>query len=306
MKETLRFQVDASGRLDKLVSDQLPDHSRSRIAEWIAEGGVLVDGARPEKTGAKIKAGSWIEVAAIPERSSHDLTPVSIPLDILFEDEFLLVVNKPRGLAAHPATSLKEPSLVNALLAHSADLSTAGGDWRPGIVHRLDKETTGLMVVAKTDAAHAALSELIKSKSAERRYFAVVKGDLEHSRMEIRLPLARDPKNPTRMAVVEGGREAISHVRGIRSYGTESLVAVRLETGRTHQIRVHFQHIQRAVKGDHVYAVGKWAEGPMQLHAAWLEFDHPATGERMGHFSVPPDDFLHREDAVRDTIEPWT
>ena len=305
MMETLKFQVEASGRLDKLVSDQLPDHSRSRIAEWISEGGVRVDGERPEKVGMKVKAGSLIEVEPIPERSSHDLTPVAMALDILYEDPHLLVVNKPRGLAAHPATSLKDPSLVNALLAHSADLSTAGGDWRPGIVHRLDKETTGLMVVAKTDSAHAALSEQIKAKMAERRYFAVVKGDLEHSRMEIRLPLARDPKNPTRMAVVEGGREAVSHVRGVRSYGAESLVAVRLETGRTHQIRVHFQHIQRAVKGDHVYAVGKWAEGPMQLHAAWLEFNHPVTGERMGHFSAPPQDFLHREDARRDTIEPW-
>ena len=302
----MRFQVVTEGRLDRILAEAMAGHSRSRLVEWIGEKGVQVNDVVVVKANHKCRVGDWVEVAEIPERAAHLLDPHDLPLDIVWEDEHLLVVNKPRGLAVHPAASLKEPSLVNALLARPHALSTVGESWRPGIVHRLDKPTTGLIMVAKTDSAHASLAAQIKDKSAGRRYYAVIKGRLASERMEIRLPLARDPKKPTRMTVSEGGREAVSHLKQVRDYGAESLVAVRLETGRTHQIRVHLSAINHPVKGDKIYAEGKWGEGVMMLHAAWLAFDHPATGQRIELFGEPPADFSHREHADAATISAWT
>jgi 23S rRNA pseudouridine1911/1915/1917 synthase len=302
----MRFQSSASGRLDRILADALPQHSRSRLAEWIEAGGVKVDDEPAPRANFKVRVGAWIEVEDVPEREAHDLEPYDFPLDVVWEDDQLLVVNKPRGLAVHPAASLREPSLVNALLARPHLLSGVGESWRPGIVHRLDKPTTGLIMIAKTDAAHVSLAAQIKDKTAGRRYYAVIKGGLPSDRMEVRLPLARDPKKPTRMAVVAEGKVAVSHLKQVRNYGAESLVAVRLETGRTHQIRVHLNAINHPVRGDKIYAEGKWGEGAMQLHAAWLAFDHPVTGQRIEVFGAAPEDFSHREQADEATISAWS
>lgn len=302
----MHIQVAEPDRLDRILASELTQHSRSRLAEWIAEGGVRLNGEVVTKPNTKCRPGDCIQVEDVPDRTAHDLTPHDLELDVVWEDDHLLVVNKPRGLAVHPAASLKEPSLVNALLARTHQLSGIGESWRPGIVHRLDKATTGLIMIAKTDAAHVGLAAQIKEKSAERRYYAVIRGALPSEKMEIRLPLGRDPKNPTKMAVQENGRSAVSHLKMVRTYGAESLIAVRLETGRTHQIRVHLSAIQHPVRGDRLYAEGKWAEGVMLLHAAWLSFDHPISGKRISVFGPPPADFSHRDQADEATISTWS
>lgn len=258
---------------------------------------------RVRKSSFALSPGMTVTLDAREESEPHDLTPADIPLEIVFENADLLVVNKPRGLAAHPAASLKEPSLVNALLARGHSLSEAGGAFRPGIVHRLDKETTGLLVVAKNDAAHTNLAKQIEGKTAERRYFAVVRGMPEQDKFKIDAPIGRDPKSRQRMAVVSNGRRAVSHVVVLGRADAGMVLAVRLETGRTHQIRVHLRSIGHPVVGDSVYGVKETEGLPMQLHAAFLSFDDPSSGERIVCFAPPPDDFAGRSIATREAIE---
>lgn len=233
----------------------------------------------------------------------HDLTPADIPLEILFEDADLLVVNKPRGLAAHPASTLKEPSLVNALLARNIELSTAGGEFRPGIVHRLDKETTGLMVVAKNDTAHVALARQMETKSAERRYFAVVAAEVEQPRFTVSAPIARSKQNRLLMTVDPHGKPAVTHVKRMSRVAQGTLVACRLETGRTHQIRVHLRAVGHPVLGDTLYAPREFATGPLQLHAGYLALDHPTSGERIAFYAGPDAEFYGQAQASREALE---
>ena len=294
--------AEEAERLDRFLARMLPEHSRTRLTRLIDEGKVLVAG-KAEKSSYKLEPGTEVELDEVPASAIHDLTPADIPLDVIYEDEHLLVVNKPRGLASHPAASLKEPSLVNALLARSHGLSQAGGDFRPGIVHRLDKETTGLMVVAKTDAAHVALAKQIEGKTAERRYFAVVAGDIDKERFTIDAPLTRDKVNRVKMAVDNYGKKAVTHVRKVKRMDAGTLIAVRLETGRTHQIRVHLRAVGLPVLGDHLYAPNPYSTGALQLHAAYLAFDHPVSGERIVTFVAPPADFIGAEFAEREAIE---
>jgi 23S rRNA pseudouridine1911/1915/1917 synthase len=289
-------------RLDKFLARMLPDHSRTKLAKLITDGEVLVDG-RVEKPSFQLEPGMSVTLDEPDETAPHDLTPADIWLEVLYEDEHMLIVNKPRGLAAHPAASLKEPSLVNALLARGGELSQTAGAFRPGIVHRLDKDTTGLMVVAKNDTAHVALARQIEGKTAERRYFAVVAGDPEQDRFIIDAPIARDKHTRLKMAVDSYGKRAVSHVRKVARLDEGSLLAVRLETGRTHQIRVHLRAIGHPVLGDEIYAPKEYQGVPLQLHAAYLALDHPVTGDRLAHFAPPPDDFLGHEQAVRAEVE---
>lgn len=291
----------AGERLDKFLARMLPEHSRSKLVRLIDEDVVLVQG-KPEKSSFKLNAGMMVTLDEPEDAAAHDLTPSAIPLEVVFEDENMLVVNKPRGLAAHPATSLKEPSLVNALLARSHELSTAGGDFRPGIVHRLDKETTGLMLVAKTDYAHVNLAKQIEGKSAERRYFAVVAGTVAEERFRIDAPIARDRKNRFKMAVDPLGRAAATQVLRIARLDAGWLLGLKLETGRTHQIRVHLSSLAMPVLGDMIYAPKAYQTGSLQLHAAYLAFDHPVTGKRVETFAAPPPDFLGREQARQDLL----
>jgi 23S rRNA pseudouridine1911/1915/1917 synthase len=296
--------VDHAERLDKFLTSALVSHSRSKLADLIKEGLVTVD-SRVRKASFMLEPGMTVTLDEPGDAAPHDLTPADIPLEIVYEDEVMLVVNKPRGLATHPAASLKEPSLVNALLSRSHSLSGVGGEFRPGIVHRLDKETTGLLVIAKTDAAHVALARQIESKTAERRYFAVVHGIPEQDKFKIDAPIARDKRNRQKMAIEATGRRAITHVKMIKRVDAGSLLALRLETGRTHQIRVHLSAIGRPVVGDATYGNRDDKGTAMQLHAAYLALDHPITKARIATYAAPPQDFLGLEACSREVIEEW-
>jgi 23S rRNA pseudouridine1911/1915/1917 synthase len=293
--------ADSHERLDKFLARTLPQHSRTKLARLVDDGSVLVDG-EPQKPSFHLEPGMQVVLDEPSESAPHDLTPADIPIEVVYEDDDLLVINKPRGLASHPATSLKEPSLVNALLSRSHSLSQAGGSFRPGIVHRLDKETTGLMVVAKNDEAHVALAKQIESKAAERRYVAVVAGDVEREQFVVNAPLARDKKDRLKIAIDPLGKEAITHVRKIGRIEAGSVLALRLETGRTHQIRVHLRAIGHPVLGDTLYAPREFASGPLQLHAAYLALTQPRTGERLAVYVDPPEDFIGRALVSREVV----
>lgn len=256
----------------------------------IEESGVLVNGERVFKAGLGLRAGWAVEVGEIPETPPHDLTPVEMDLHVVYEDDVILVVDKSRGLAVHPAESHTGPTLVHGLLARSHGLSSVGGEYRPGIVHRLDKETTGLMVVAKTDGAHRELQRQIGTREMGRVYLAVVKGSPERDVFLVDAPIGRHPGLPTRMAVKAGGRAAVTHVRVLARMESGTLLECRLETGRTHQIRVHLSHFGFPVRGDSVYATDVWREGAMHLHAWQLSLLHPVGGERLEWSVLPPGD----------------
>jgi 23S rRNA pseudouridine1911/1915/1917 synthase len=300
----MEFVAESSERLDRFLAQRLPEHSRTKLAKLIDAGEVTVDG-QAQKPSFKLEPGMKVALSEPPETPAHDLTPAEIPLDIVYEDDVLLVVNKPRGLASHPAASLNEPSLVNALLARGTKLSEVGEAFRPGIVHRLDKETTGLMVVAKTDTAHVTLARQIEGKSAERRYVAVVGGNVERERFLIDMPIGRDPKNRIRMAVVPDGKFARTHVKRLARLDAGTLLACRLETGRTHQIRVHLAYHAMPVLGDAIYAPKALREGPMQLHAAYLAFDHPTDGRRLAFTAEPDEEFLGRGNYDAAALDPF-
>jgi 23S rRNA pseudouridine1911/1915/1917 synthase len=298
----MRLTADAHERLDRFLARRLPNHSRTRLVRLIGTGEVTVSG-RIEKPSFLLEPGTEVELTEPEQSPAHDLSPSDLPLEVLFEDVDLLVVNKPRGLATHPASSLKEPSLVNALLGRRTELSSAAGDFRPGIVHRLDKETTGLLVVAKNDASHVRLARQIEGKSAERRYFAVVAGNVERPRFVIDAPIARNKSNRILMAVDAEGKRAVTHVKLLHRLQQGTALGVRLETGRTHQIRVHLSAVGLPVIGDRLYAPKAMAMGPLQLHAAYLAFDHPTTGERMGFYAPPDDQLIGSRVFTREELE---
>ena len=286
----MTFTADRAERLDKFLARMLPEHSRTKLVKLVEKNEVFVNG-KPTKASFILTPEDHVEVASEPERAApHNLEPAEIELEIAYEDDDLLVVNKPRGLATHPALSLKLPSLVNALLARHT-LSTGSAAYRPGIVHRLDKDTTGLIVVAKNDTAHRKLAEQIASKKAERRYVAVVQGELDQEVFKIDAPIARDKTNRLRMAVDPKGKTAITHIKKIGRVDAGTVIVARLETGRTHQIRIHLRSIGHPVVGDALYATHK-TDLPLQLHAAYLAFEHPTTGKRIELFIAPPEDFV--------------
>lgn len=280
----------------------LPEYSRTRLSKTVDSGLVLVDGVT-QKPSFALQPGMSVVLEDPGPSEAHDLSPADIPLEILFEDEALLVVNKPRGLAAHPAASLKEPSLVNALLARNIELSQTAGAFRPGIVHRLDKDTTGLMVVAKTDRAHVILAKQMETKTAERRYFAVVAGDVEQEHFKIDGPIARDKHNRLLMAIDPAGKHAVTYIKRIARLNQGVLVGARLETGRTHQIRVHLRAVGHPVLGDKTYAPKEYTYGPLQLHAAYLAFDHPESGTRLAVYAHPDESFYGHNQVTREALE---
>lgn len=285
--------LETAGRLDKELASQLPEWSRTKLRELIERGGVRVDG-KPLKPSSEVRPGLVVEIIEMGRPTSFDLTPVAMDLDIPYEDDHLLVVQKPRGLPTHPATSYTGPTLVHGLLAQSS-LSQGSESYRPGIVHRLDKETTGLLVVAKTDFAHAQLAEQMATRTAGRQYVALVYGDLDQDLFRIEAPIARNPRNRLKMCCHPDGRFAATQIRKMRRLDAGTLVACKLETGRTHQIRVHLEAVGHPVLGDDLYASGDAAKGVLQLHAAHLAFVHPVTKEAMAFYSQPPADFLAHE-----------
>ena len=311
------YTADQDGeRLDRFLTRMEPALSRAHVQKVIAEGQALV-ADRVRKANYKLQAGEEVTFH-LPEAKPVEILPEDIPLDILYEDSDIIVVNKARGMVVHPATGIYTGTLVNALLYHCKDLSGINGEIRPGIVHRLDKDTSGVMVAAKNDAAHLDLAEQIRTKAAHRIYRAIVCGNIREEAGVIKGDIGRHPTDRKKMAIVhEHGKPAVTHFRVLERFGDYTLVECRLETGRTHQIRVHMAHITHPLVGDPVYAgrfrippgasptlVQELKSFPRQaLHARFLELQHPATGLRMKWQSALPDDFVWMLSLLRQDRE---
>jgi len=294
-------------RIDLYLSGKSNDLTRSRVQKLVENKLVMVNGEVCNDKNYRMKASDQvlIKVAAPEELAAQ---PEDIALDIVYEDKDLLVINKKRGMVVHPAPGHQDGTMVNALLGHCKDLSGIGGVIRPGIVHRLDKDTSGLLIVAKNDYAHNSLAEQLKARTLKRVYFALVCGRVKPLRGRIEAPVGRHLKHRKKMTVIAGGRDAVTRYRVVKYYKRYSLLKLKLETGRTHQIRVHMAHIGFPVVGDPLYGPGSHGDlpaelaSPQALHARELSFEHPRTGAKMS-FSAPlPEVFrkllhwLHRHD----------
>lgn len=273
-------------RLDAYISKEIEDLSRSMIQKLLEEDKINVNG-KIEKPSYKVQEGDIIEVT-IEEPKEVKIEAQDIPLDIIYEDNDILVVNKQKGLVVHPANGNPDGTLVNAIMAHCKDsLSGIGGELRPGIVHRLDKDTSGLLIIAKNDKAHIQVSEQIKNREVKKTYIALVRGTIAEDEATINMPIGRSTKDRKKMAVTKNGKEAVTHFKVLNRYttnkGSYTLLEIKIDTGRTHQIRVHMAEIGHPVIGDSVYSNGKnefGVEGQC-LHAKRLEFVHPITGKEM-------------------------
>ena len=295
-----RVTTETEGiRLDAFLAQESGE-TRSRIQNLIEQGCVRVNGVVPRKAGVKLAAGDEVELQ-LPDPEPLEAVPVEMEIPIVYEDADIVVVNKPRALVVHPAAGHAQDTLVNALLFACDDLSGIGGKLRPGIVHRLDKDTTGLLVVAKNDEAHVSLSQQISVHSAGRVYWALVEGRMKEPSGTVCAPIGRSPRDRKKMAVVPGGKEATTHWRVLHQYEKTTLIECRLVTGRTHQIRVHMASLHHPVCGDPIYGVAKSAAGacPLMLHARQLHIRHPRTGEEMEFTAEPPQDFLTVLDKQR-------
>lgn len=290
--EAAEMNFIADGRrLDVLLSEQ-SGLTRSRVASLMEEGRVTVDGIVVTKAGHKAKAGQSI-ILTIPAPKPAVPEAQDIPLTILYEDADLAVVVKPCGMVVHPAAGNEDGTLVNALLHHLDRLGGIGGELRPGIVHRLDKDTSGLLLVAKNDASQLALSEQLSARSMEKHYRALVEGNVKEDSGRIEAAIARSKKDRKKMAVDDEGREAITEWTVLQRGRGVTLLDVHILTGRTHQIRVHTKHIGHPVCGDPIYGSTKGAKVPrLMLHAYSLTFTHPASGQRMTFTAALPEEFL--------------
>ncbi len=290
---------DEGKRIDKFIADN-SELSRSYAAKLCGYGFVSCCGNVTEKK-YKMTGGESVEIK-IPKPDAPPMSPEDIPLDIVYEDNDLIVVNKPQGLCVHPAPGHEHGTLVNGLLYHCGkELSAINGVVRPGIVHRIDKDTSGLLVAAKNNEAHASLAGQLRDRKALRRYVALVNYNIAEDEGTINKPLARNPKDRKKMAVVEGGREAVTHFKALERFGQYTLAECTLETGRTHQIRVHMASIGHSIVGDPVYGIRKEKfnlRGQL-LHAKTIGFVHPSTGELMEFDSEIPDYFKNVLDTLR-------
>ena len=293
MENTIILTAREGGdRIDALLARSEAIRSRSAAVQLI-ERGLVTKNGQPVKKNYRTAAGDEFTVT-LPETEETDLVPQAIPLDVVFEDADVIVVNKPRGLVVHPAPGHPDGTLVNALLAHCGDsLSGIGGERRPGIVHRIDKDTSGLLIAAKNDAAHAALSAQLKDRTLSRVYEAIAHGSFREDAGTVDAPIGRDPKNRQRMAVTEkNSRPAVTHWEVLTRYARYTHLRCRLETGRTHQIRVHMAYTGHPLLGDTVYG-GRRDKGleAQALHARGLKFIHPRTGEPVELWTELPDWF---------------
>ena len=288
--------TDQTGRIDKVLTTLEPGITRSQLKNLINDGHVTVNG-QAVKPKYKVQAGDKISLVK-PEPQSLELTPENIPLDIVYEDDDVIVVNKPQGMVVHPAPGHPDHTLVNALLYHSP-LSTINGTFRPGIVHRIDKDTSGLLMVAKNDLAHQSLAEQLRNKTNKREYLALVYGQIKKDEGTIDAPLGRNPQDRKKQAVVKGGRHAVTHFKVIKRYDNFTLVKCILETGRTHQIRVHMKYIGHPLVGDPLYGPRKViGKNGQFLHAALLGFKHPRTGKEMVFEAPLPENFQKMLDKL--------
>jgi 23S rRNA pseudouridine1911/1915/1917 synthase len=284
-------------RLDSFLAAKMPQFSRAYLHKLIAEGRVSLctPAGRPKalKPSWKTVVGESVRVE-IPDPEPSSMRPENIPLDIVYEDEWLLVINKPQGMVVHPGAGHHSGTMVNALLDHCAgQLSDLNGIIRPGIVHRIDKDTSGLILVVKNNEVHAAMAEQIRRHAVKRTYRAIVHGCISHDSGTIDAPIGRDPHNRQKMAVVSGGKPSVTHFQVLKRFGAATYLEIQLESGRTHQIRAHLGFIGHPVVGDPVYAAGRADYGlhGQALHAAALEFTHPVSGESIRLECPLPDYF---------------
>lgn len=282
--------ADKSERLDVFLSEKL-DKTRSAVKKLVDDGEITVNGNKV-KAGRTLKIGEEIFVS-IPDPVKLDLEAENIPLDIIYQDKDIAIINKPQGMTVHAGNGTHGSTLVNALLYHLDSLSGINGVIRPGIVHRIDKDTSGLLVVAKNDAAHLSLSDQIKNKTCHRIYLALLEGTVKQNDGVIDTFIGRSDKNRTMMAVKDSGRRAVTHFKVLKRYKEFTFAEFRLETGRTHQIRVHCKYIGHPIVGDPVYGYEKqkFKLNGQLLHAWKLELTHPSTGERMSFEAPLPDYF---------------
>lgn len=303
MEKSIKVTEDGKNvRADVFVSENEEDISRSFAGRLFSEGLAKVNG-RAAKPSLKLKEGDVITFT-LPEPEAIDAVPEDILLDIVYEDDSVLVINKPRGMVVHPAVGNERGTVVNAALFHcQGSLSGINGSVRPGIVHRIDKDTTGLLVIAKNDRAHKSLTDQLADRSLSRVYYALVNGNIKEDGGTVDAPIGRSPKDRKKMAVVPDGRSAVTDFEVIERFGAYTLVRCKLRTGRTHQIRVHMKHIGHSVVGDKAYGIKneRFALAGQLLHAKEISFIHPETGEKVT-FSCPlPEDFASVLEVLRKT-----
>ncbi|WP_323052457.1 RluA family pseudouridine synthase [Pediococcus acidilactici] len=287
MKE-INFTIEesAKGRLDKVIAENVADLTRSQVQSLIKKGQILVNDA-PTTNRYQVKPNDQV-IIKLPDPVAIDVQPEKMDLDIVYEDDDVIVVNKPQGMVVHPAPGHDHGTLVNGLLAHTP-LATINGELRPGIVHRIDKDTSGLLMVAKNEQALVSLSKQLKDKTNQRKYWAIVHGNIKEDTGTINAPIGRSKKDRKKMAINEEGRPAVTHFKVLERFGEYTLIECQLETGRTHQIRVHLKYIGHPVAGDPLYGPRKTLKGNGQfLHAKLLGFKHPRTGEEMVFEADPP------------------
>lgn len=287
------------GRIDKVLATFQPEWSRTQIQQWVKDQLVQVN-EEPIKANYKVKVGDIITVEE-PALELLEVEPENLNLDIIYEDKDVLVVNKPRGMVVHPAPGHLSGTLVNGLMFHCKDLSGINGVMRPGIVHRIDKDTSGLLMVAKNDKAHLSLVNQLVDKSVTRVYTALVHGHIPHDHGTIDAPIGRDPRDRKSMTIVDNGKQAVTHFKVLERFGLYTLVECRLETGRTHQIRVHMKYIGYPLVGDPKYGPKKTIDfGGQVLHAGTLGFQHPTTNEYMEFEATLPEDFQQLLTTLRE------
>ncbi len=284
-KLQLIFDEAKKARLDNFVSENLEDQTRSQIQRYIKDGNILINNNVAEKTGSKLTKGDVVDIT-IPDEKPIEAIPQDIPLDVIYEDDDVLVVNKPQGMVVHPAAGHPDHTLVNAILYHSK--INDNDILRPGIVHRIDKDTSGLLMVAKDDLAKQSLMKQLKDKTNLREYLAIVHGNFKETNGKINAPIGRSKKDRKKQAVIDDGRSAVTHFTVLEQFDGYSLLKLKLETGRTHQIRVHMKYIGHPVAGDPLYGPKNTLQGHGQfLHAQTLGFEHPRTHKWL-EFSVEP------------------
>jgi len=304
--QILSFSVDYNSkgdRIDVYLSRKLPRFSRTFISKLIEDGNLMLNASQiVDKPSLKLKGGEFFELE-IPPAKKLDIEPEKIDLNIVFEDNNIIVINKACGMVVHPVGEVVTGTLVNALLEHCDNLTQIGGVERPGIVHRLDKQTTGVMVVAKNDFSHKWISDQFRQRLTDKKYYAIVKGVIKEKEFRIDAPIGRHHTQRHKMAVVRNGRDSATIVTVVESFKNHTLVACKILTGRTHQIRVHLQHKGFPILGDKTYG-GKWTEideiiNRVALHAFSLSFFHPVSGKNVKFEAEPPKDFQEMLDYLR-------
>lgn len=301
--ETFKITIeekDIGKRIDKVLLEKLSGYSRTQLQNWIGQDNLLVNGVS-QKANYKIRPNDVVTFT-IPDNEDMSIEPQDLHLDIVYEDSDVIVVNKPSGMIVHPSVGVYKDTLVNGLLYHCKDLSGINGVNRPGIVHRIDKDTSGLLMVAKNDLAHQSLSKQLQEKTVDRLYYALVHGVIEHNYGKIVAPIGRDPNDRQAMKVTDiNAKDAVTNFRVVQRYQNYTLVECQLETGRTHQIRVHMQYIGHPVVGDPKYGRRKDDTSYGQyLHAKVLGFIHPRTGEHLLFDSELPNEFIEKINEIKD------